>query len=87
MLYWCKTEDKLTLSVLSTSPAKPGHSEVSVVQFASLPDRAEPDQGEFDILAILREIVTEGYAGFLGAEYKQKTGSFDWMACCKKTDV
>lgn len=54
------------------------------VQFAAVPDRGEPDQGEVDYAALLPEIVAVGYKGFLGAEYKPRGGNTDaglgWIA-------
>ena len=45
------------------------------VQFASVPDRAEPDHGEVNFHWLLREMQTLGYEGFFGAEYKPKDAS------------
>ena len=42
------------------------------VQFASVPDRAEPDNGEVNFHWLLREMQLLGYEGFFGAEYKPK---------------
>lgn len=54
------------------------------VQFAAVPDRGEPDRGEIDYARLLPAIVEQGYAGFLGAEYKPRDGSTDaglgWLA-------
>lgn len=54
------------------------------VQFAAVPDRGEPDQGEVDYARLLPAIVEQGYAGFLGAEYKPREASTDaglgWLA-------
>jgi hydroxypyruvate isomerase len=54
------------------------------IQFAAVPDRGEPDQGEVDYLRLLPAIVEQGYTGFLGAEYKPRGGSTDaglgWLA-------
>ncbi|WP_142850397.1 hydroxypyruvate isomerase family protein [Telmatospirillum sp. J64-1] len=49
------------------------------VQFASAPDRAEPDHGEVDYAWLLPELQRLGYTGVFGAEYKPATGSMDWM--------
>lgn len=43
------------------------------VQFASVPDRAEPDSGEIDCRWLLGEIAAAGYTGMFGAEYKPRT--------------
>lgn len=56
---------------------------VGHVQFAAVPDRAEPDHGEVDYRWLLPAIVEAGYRGWLGAEYRPATGSFDWMASLK----
>lgn len=52
------------------------------VQFASIPDRAEPDGGEVDYGELLPWLVDHGYDGPFGAEYNP-TGSVEdglgWM--------
>lgn len=50
------------------------------IQFAAVPDRAEPDHGEVDFAWLLPAIVDLGYDGAFGAEYKPQTGSLAWMA-------
>ena len=45
------------------------------VQFASVPDRAEPDHGEVNFHWLLREMQSLGYEGYFGAEYKPKVTS------------
>lgn len=54
--------------------AKIGH-----VQFASVPDRAEPDHGEVDYNWLLPAIADAGFSSWIGAEYIPASGSFDWM--------
>lgn len=49
------------------------------IQFASVPDRAEPVHGEVDFGWLLPQIMDAGYDGFLGAEYKPVSGSFAWL--------
>jgi 2-dehydrotetronate isomerase len=49
------------------------------IQFAAVPDRAEPDHGEVDYAWLLPEILALGYHGAFGAEYRPASGSFDWM--------
>ena len=44
------------------------------VQIASVPDRNEPDQGEIDIAKVLGTIRDLGYEGWIGAEYRPRTG-------------
>ena len=52
---------------------------VAHIQFAAVPDRAEPDHGEVDYRWLLPAFLDAGYAGFFGAEYKPKSGSWAWM--------
>lgn len=49
------------------------------VQFAAVPDRAEPDHGEIDHAWLLPAIAQAGYQGYFGAEYRPASSSFDWM--------
>jgi 2-dehydrotetronate isomerase len=49
------------------------------VQFASVPDRAEPDHGEVDYFTLLPAIKRLGYDGHFGAEYRPGSGSFEWL--------
>lgn len=49
------------------------------IQFAAVPDRAEPDHGEVDYGWLLPALLDAGYAGAFGAEYRPATGSFAWM--------
>lgn len=56
------------------------HAEaIGHVQFAAVPDRAEPDHGEVDYGWLLPAIAAAGYAGPFGAEYRSATNSFAWM--------
>lgn len=50
------------------------------IQFAAVPDRAEPDHGEVDYGWLLPALADAGYDGFFGAEYRPASSSFDWMA-------
>ncbi len=53
------------------------------VQFASVPDRAEPNAGEVNYRWLLNEIKSLGYAGYFGAEYKPQTttdAGLAWLA-------
>lgn len=52
---------------------------VAHIQFAAVPDRAEPDHGEVDFGWLLPAFVDAGYGGLFGAEYKPKSGSWAWM--------
>ncbi|MCR8724567.1 hydroxypyruvate isomerase family protein [Frigidibacter sp. ROC022] len=45
------------------------------VQFAALPDRGEPDQGDVDYARVLPALAEAGYGGFFGAEYKPRQGT------------
>ena len=54
-------------------------SAIGHVQFAAVPDRAEPDHGEVDYGWLLPAIAGAGYAGAFGAEYRPQTNSFEWM--------
>lgn len=49
------------------------------IQFASVPERAEPDRGEVDYGWLLPAIVDLGYEGYFGAEYKPRSGRFEWL--------
>ncbi|TKT74760.1 TIM barrel protein [Aquamicrobium sp. LC103] len=52
------------------------------VQFAAVPSRAEPGDGEVAFEWLLPAIAAEGYEGFFGAEYKpsgQVEDGLDWM--------
>lgn len=43
------------------------------VQFAAVPSRAEPDEGEINMRAIFDRLDEKGYAGWVGAEYRPRT--------------
>lgn len=52
------------------------------IQFASVPDRGEPDTGEINYLWLLNELMLAGYGGVFGAEYKPRTetdAGLKWM--------
>lgn len=53
--------------------------EIGHIQFAAVPDRAEPDHGEIDYTWLLPAIADAGYGGAFGAEYRPATNSFAWM--------
>jgi hydroxypyruvate isomerase len=44
------------------------------IQIAAVPDRSEPDDGEVDVLSLLRAFQKLGYDGWVGAEYRPRTG-------------
>lgn len=53
------------------------------IQFAAVPDRGPPDQGDLDYTAVFAEIAVRGWHGPLGAEYRPPgdTGaSLGWMS-------
>ena len=57
-------------------------ADIGHVQFAGVPDRNEPDQGEVDYVWLLNELKEAGYKGFFGAEYKPAgtpEASLGWM--------
>jgi hydroxypyruvate isomerase len=52
------------------------------IQIAAVPDRAEPDHGEVDYHWLLTHLGTLGYDGYIGAEYRPKSGTeagLGWM--------
>lgn len=61
------------------SSFKSWRGSIGHVQFAAVPDRAEPDHGDVDFSSLLPRIAALGFAGPFGAEYKPVTASFDWL--------
>ena len=56
---------------------------VGHIQFASVPDRAEPDAGTLDYGPVFRAIDALGYKGWVGAEYRPRAGTDEglgWIA-------
>lgn len=52
------------------------------IQFAAVPDRGEPDQGEINYSWLLPELQRRGYSGPFGAEYKPRNdmdAGLGWM--------
>ncbi len=53
------------------------------IQFASVPERAEPDRCELNYPVLLPRLYEAGYSGYIGAEYKpsgQRTqDTLGWM--------
>ena len=45
------------------------------IQFAAVPSRAEPDEGELNYPAIFAEIDRLGWQGWVGAEYRPRSGT------------
>ena len=55
------------------------------LQFAAVPDRGEPDEGEIDYRFVLKRIAALGWPGFVGAEYKPRSGTragLSWREAC-----
>ncbi len=53
------------------------------VQFASVPNRAEPDEGEVAYFAIFEALARLGWSGYVGAEYRPRGVTEDglgWLA-------
>ncbi len=50
------------------------------VQFASVPERVEPDIGEVYYPWLLKEFVVAGYTGMFGAEYKARARTEDGLS-------
>ena len=60
------------------------------VQFASVPDRSEPDHGELDFGWLLPRLYEAGYDGFVGAEYlpaADTASGLNWMAALREHDT
>ena len=52
------------------------------VQFAGVPHRGRPDQGDVDYAAVFSHLQQQGYDGFLGAEYRpggETDETLEWM--------
>jgi hydroxypyruvate isomerase len=55
-------------------------SRIGHVQLADAPGRGEPGTGELPLAAQLQELTAQGYAGYLGLEYKAtRPDPFDWI--------
>jgi 2-dehydrotetronate isomerase len=50
------------------------------VQFASVPSRAEPDEGEVNYREIFRTLDSLGYQGWIGAEYRPRGRTEDGLS-------
>ncbi len=59
-----RTEGDITTRIRTLLP------HIGHIQFASVPDRGAPDQGELNYAHIFAEIAAMGYSAPLGAEYK-----------------
>lgn len=80
LMFDCYHVAKMGLNVIEEFNRAMPH--IGHIQFAGVPDRAEPDQGTLDYRAIFRHLEEIGYSGPLGAEYKPTGGGggrLDWM--------
>ncbi|QCK84662.1 TIM barrel protein [Phreatobacter aquaticus] len=57
------------------------------IQFAAVPSRAEPDEGEIDFRAIFKAIDRLGWKGWVGAEYKPRAGTDEGLGWVKTLGV
>jgi 2-dehydrotetronate isomerase len=57
------------------------------VQVASVPSRAEPDEGEVNYPALFQMIDRTGYAGWIGCEYKPRGRTEDELGWCRAYGV
>ncbi|MEO1275676.1 MAG: TIM barrel protein [Pseudomonadota bacterium] len=48
---------------------------VGHIQFAAVPSRAEPDEGELAYERLLPALAAQGYGGYFGAEYRPRAGT------------
>ena len=57
------------------------HSDqIGHVQIADAPGRGEPGTGEIPLYRYLEQLVGQGYAGYIGLEYKPtRPDTFDWL--------
>lgn len=55
------------------------------IQFASVPDRGQPDRGELDYQSVFSEIRALGWTRPLGAEYRPAKATEDTLAWMKST--
>jgi len=71
-------EGDLTMRMRRLGPA------IRHVQIAGVPDRHEPDTGECDPHHLLRELDAIGYAGWVGCEYRPKTGTLEGLGWARR---
>jgi hydroxypyruvate isomerase len=57
------------------------------VQVAAVPSRQEPDEGEVNYPAIFEALDRFGYAGFVGAEYKPRSGTEAGLGWARKYGI
>jgi hydroxypyruvate isomerase len=63
---------------------------IAHVQIADVPDRGAPGTGELDCEALFGQLAAQGYAGWIGCEYKpsdpaDSSASFGWRSACGMT--
>ncbi|MDO8941144.1 MAG: TIM barrel protein [Methylicorpusculum sp.] len=61
-----------------------GHK-IGHIQFADCPGRGQPGTGEIDFNEVFSAITESGYSGWVGAEYRPTSSTFDsldWLAHC-----
>jgi hydroxypyruvate isomerase len=76
-LYHAQRTSGSLLDQFRTNAGMIGH-----IQFAGVPDRGEPDQGEVNYAWLLPRLVEAGYKGHFGAEYRPRASTEDgleWM--------
>jgi hydroxypyruvate isomerase len=61
-------------------------SVIGHIQIASVPSRAEPDEGELDYRHVLKYIDAIGYKGYIGAEYHPRTSTDAGLGWLKLLD-
>lgn len=57
------------------------------IQFAGVPARNEPDEGEIDFASLLPQLAAEGYSGYFGAEYRPSRSTAEgsgWLAAWRR---
>jgi hydroxypyruvate isomerase len=57
------------------------------VQFAAVPSRAEPDEGEIAYRAIFEALDALGWAGWTGAEYRPRASTDAGLVWTEKLGV
>jgi 2-dehydrotetronate isomerase len=55
------------------------------VQIAGVPERHEPDEGELNCYALFDLLDDLGYKGWVGCEYRPRTGTAEGLAWLRKT--
>ncbi|HHG89358.1 MAG TPA: isomerase [Devosia sp.] len=62
-------------------------AQIGHIQIASVPGRHEPDGGTFDYSALFSELEKLNYQGWIGCEYKPRTGVEAGLIWTEKLDV